>query len=394
MLNEEIKKSDFYFDLPEDRIAKYPLKNRSESKLLVYRDGNLSTSQFKFLPQYLEKDDVLIFNNARVIPARLYFKRSTGAMIEVLLLEPVSPASYEEMFRSSGPVEWEAMIGNLRKWKEGEDLVFHDETIKLTATLVSKEEKRVRLSWESKEEFIMLLESLGELPLPPYMNRTAETEDYESYQTVYAKINGSVAAPTAGLHFEAGVMRDLQDKGVGTAELTLHVGAGTFLPVKEENVTKHPMHREHFELTMHSLDSLIHRRSRIAVGTTSLRVLESLYWMGNDIDHYASGNPLPKLKPYEQEGTWTFDESLMKIREYMEKHDLETLYASTEIMILPQYKIRSVKALITNFHLPESTLLLLVSAVTKNNWREIYNYALKEDYRFLSYGDSSLLFVE
>lgn len=391
---ENISSKEFHFELSDEKIAKYPLANRADSKLLVYRNGGISDKVFKYIGQELESGDLLVFNNAKVIPARMYFKRKSGATIEVLLLEPVSPSSYEQVFRENKRVEWNCMVGNLKKWKDGEEIscVIHDE-LTLKATLKNRDERKVELKWESGEAFIDVLEQVGNLPIPPYLNRDTEESDYSTYQTVVAKNNGSVAAPTAALHFTDELLEELCTNGVKRSELTLHVGAGTFLPVKHDNVLDHPMHKEFFELSLSELINIKNAKDRIAVGTTSLRVLESLYYLGLQIEKKDRFALVKKLEPYETVATLSYEDALEKIIVYMRSRSLEKLYGATEIMILPQYKIKSIKALITNFHLPESTLLMLISAVVGEKWKEIYQHALDHNYRFLSYGDSSLLFV-
>lgn len=391
---ENISSKDFHFELSDDKIAKYPLPNRADSKLLVYKDGVINDKVFDQIASELVEDDLLVFNNAKVIPARMYFKRESGATIEVLLLEPVQPASYEQVFRERESVEWNCMVGNLKKWKDGEQIycVIHDD-LTLKATLKNRNERRVELKWESGEAFIDVLEQVGNLPIPPYLNRDTEESDYSTYQTVVAKNNGSVAAPTAALHFTDELLQELGSKGIRKGELTLHVGAGTFLPVKHDNVLDHPMHKEFFELSLDELINIKEAKARIAVGTTSLRVLESLYYVGAQIAEKGEFGLVNKLEPYGSTTDLSYEEALEQIIDYLRSRSIDKLYGATEIMILPQYKIKSIKALITNFHLPESTLLMLVASVVGDDWKKIYAHALANNYRFLSYGDSSLLFV-
>lgn len=380
--------------LPEESIAKYPLSNRSDSKLLVYRDGKSEYDIFKNIKEYLGAGSLLVMNNAKVIPARLYFKRESGAAIEVLLLEPHMPASYEESFGSKETCQWKCIIGNSKKWKDNEVIYLAENPNTMSARLIDRANKIVELSWQSGDTFTAILDTIGELPLPPYLNRATEIEDANTYQTVFAKNAGSVAAPTAGLHFTPAVLDDIAQKKIETSELTLHVGAGTFLPVKADNVEDHEMHKEYFEVTLSSLNQIIKNKTRVAVGTTSLRVLESLYWIGVQL---AAGNAslvVAKMEPYEVDTEMTYEQALAGIAKYMSTNDIGTLQASTEIMILPHYKPRSITALITNFHLPESTLLMLVASVIGDGWKELYQEALQHDFRFLSYGDSSLLFVQ
>ena len=388
-----IKKSDFNFELGEESIAKYPLKNRDQSKLLVYKDKEITHYTFEDISNLLEGDTLIIRNNAKVIPARLYFKRATGALIEVLLLEPINPSSYEKSFASVARCQWKCIIGNSKKWKDNELIGLDGNESLVQARLVNRDERIVELTWQNSKPFSDLLDEIGELPLPPYLNRDTETADSKTYQTVFATKAGSVAAPTAGLHFTDRVMSNLTKKGVETVDLTLHVGAGTFLPVKEENVIDHNMHREHFEISLNTLERLVAAKNRIAVGTTSLRVLESLYWIGIQINNGSTSLLVNKLEPYDEHQKISYSKSLSFIIDYMHKEGIQTLQGATEIMILPHYSPRSISALITNFHLPESTLLMLIASVVGDEWKSIYKEALDKDYRFLSYGDSSLLFV-
>lgn len=389
-----IKKSDFFFELADEQIAKYPLAERDQSKLLVQRKGKTIHSAFSAIGDYLDKNTLLVMNNAKVIPARLYFKRESGAAIEVLLLEPSLPANYEEAFNTKAKCRWKCIIGNSKKWKDEEYIQLADNPTLLSAKLIDRQERIVELSWESGQSFTDLLDTIGELPLPPYLNRATEESDTDTYQTVFAKNAGSVAAPTAGLHFTANVFSGLREKGVELEEVTLHVGAGTFLPVKEDNVVDHDMHREHFEITIATLDTLIAKPSRVCVGTTSMRVLESMYWLGIQLSKGNTSLLVHKLEPYETQSDLSYEESLSVVRDYMNTNVIQVLQAATEILILPHYKPRSIIGLITNFHLPESTLLMLIASVVGDSWRQIYEEAKRKGYRFLSYGDSSLLFTE
>ena len=389
-----IKKSDFFFELADEQIAKYPLAERDQSKLLVQRKGKTIHSAFSAIGDYLDKNTLLVMNNAKVIPARLYFKRESGAAIEVLLLEPSLPANYEEAFNTKAKCRWKCIIGNSKKWKDEEYIHLADNPTLLSAKLIDRQERIVELSWESGQSFTDLLDTIGELPLPPYLNRATEETDTDTYQTVFAKNAGSVAAPTAGLHFTANVFSGLKEKGVELEEVTLHVGAGTFLPVKEDNVVDHDMHREHFEITIATLDTLIAKPTRVCVGTTSMRVLESMYWLGIQLSKGNTSLLVHKLEPYETQSDLSYEESLSVVRDYMNTNAIQVLQAATEILILPHYKPRSIIGLITNFHLPESTLLMLIASVVGDSWRQIYEEAKRKGYRFLSYGDSSLLFTE
>lgn len=408
---KDISINDFDYPLPDERIAKFPLKERDSSKLLLYRHGEVSHDVFRSLPNYIEKGALMIFNNTRVIRARLHFHKSSGALIEVFLLEPFAPADYEQMFQTQHRCEWLCMIGNLKKWKDGAlqtTFAINGREVRLTATRLEAvgTSHRVAFEWEYIDDeshaegidFSTIIETAGELPIPPYLNRKTEKSDLTTYQTVYSKIKGSVAAPTAGLHFTERVLSDLRSHNIETDELTLHVGAGTFKPVKSEHMGGHDMHTEHFAVTRTTIERLIaHGGEAIAVGTTSVRTLESLYYLGLKIDAIGNGDDelfVDQWEPYSKENmacqTSAVD-SLGRLLAYMQRHDLSTLHAATRIIIMPTYKFKIVRKLITNFHQPKSTLLLLVSAFVGGNWRKIYDYALANDFRFLSYGDSSLL---
>lgn len=399
---KHIKISDYNYPLPDERIAKFPLPVRDQSKLLVYRHGEVSETRFTSLPDYLEAGELMIFNNTKVIQARLHFRKETGALIEIFCLEPIQPNDYVLNFQQTSHAAWLCMIGNLKKWKEGslhKEMNVKGHTITLTAT---RGECRgtshwVDFTWDNPEiTFADILEVFGELPIPPYLNRETQESDKETYQTVYSKIKGSVAAPTAGLHFTERVLQALRDKGVDLEEVTLHVGAGTFKPVKSEEIEGHEMHTEYISVNRQTIEKLIaHGGKAIAVGTTSVRTLESLYYIGVTIaSHPDAGQEelhVRQWQPYETHPTMTTVESLQQILDYMKRHELEALHTSTQIIIAPGYTYHIVQKMVTNFHQPQSTLLLLVSAFVKGNWRTIYDYALGHDFRFLSYGDSSLL---
>lgn len=399
---KHIKISDYNYPLPDERIAKFPLPVRDQSKLLVYRHGEVSETRFTSLPDYLEAGELMIFNNTKVIQARLHFRKETGALIEIFCLEPIQPNDYVLNFQQTSHAAWLCMIGNLKKWKEGslhKEMNVKGHTITLTAT---RGECRgtshwVDFTWDNPEiTFADILEVFGELPIPPYLNRDTQESDKETYQTVYSKIKGSVAAPTAGLHFTERVLQTLRDKGVDLEEVTLHVGAGTFKPVKSEEIEGHEMHTEYISVNRQTIEKLIaHEGKAIAVGTTSVRTLESLYYIGVTIaSHPDAGQEelhVRQWQPYETHPTMTTVESLQQILDYMKRHELEALHTSTQIIIAPGYTYHIVQKMVTNFHQPQSTLLLLVSAFVKGNWRTIYDYALAHDFRFLSYGDSSLL---
>ena len=399
---KHIKISDYNYPLPDERIAKFPLPVRDQSKLLVYRHGEVSETCFTSLPDYLEAGELMIFNNTKVIQARLHFRKETGALIEIFCLEPIQPNDYVLNFQQTSHAAWLCMIGNLKKWKEGslhKEMNVKGHAITLTAT---RGECRgtshwVDFTWDNPEiTFADILEVFGELPIPPYLNRETQESDKETYQTVYSKIKGSVAAPTAGLHFTERVLQALRDKGVDLEEVTLHVGAGTFKPVMCEEIEGHEMHTEYISVNRQTIEKLIaHGGKAIAVGTTSVRTLESLYYIGVTIaSHPDAGQEelhVRQWQPYETHPTMTTVESLQQILDYMKRHELEALHTSTQIIIAPGYTYHIVQKMVTNFHQPQSTLLLLVSAFVKGDWRTIYDYALAHDFRFLSYGDSSLL---
>ena len=399
---KHIKINDYNYPLPEERIAKFPLPVRDQSKLLVYRKGEISETVFTSLPNYLESGSLMIFNNTKVIQARLHFRKETGALIEIFCLEPIQPNDYALNFQQTQHAAWLCMIGNLKKWKEGslqKELTVKGKPLTLTATrgACHGTSHWVDFTWNNDEvTFADILEVFGELPIPPYLNRETQESDKETYQTVYSKIKGSVAAPTAGLHFTQRVLDSLAEKGVDLEEVTLHVGAGTFKPVKSEEIEGHEMHTEYISVNRRTIEKLLaHQGEAIAVGTTSVRTLESLYYIGTTISQHPDASQeelhVKQWQPYETSSSLSTIEALQQILNYMERHQLETLHTSTQIIIAPGYEYKIVKKMITNFHQPQSTLLLLVSAFVKGNWRTIYDYALAHDFRFLSYGDSSLL---
>lgn len=397
--------SDFNYPLPDERIAKFPLPVRDQSKLLVYRHGKVSEDTFTSLPSYLSKGDLMIFNNTKVIQARLHFRKETGALIEVFCLEPIAPNDYVLNFQQTEHTAWLCMIGNLKKWKEGilqRDMEVKGQKITLTASRGKCQGTShwIDFHWNNPEiTFADILEVFGELPIPPYLNRESQESDKETYQTVYSKIKGSVAAPTAGLHFTPRVLDALQDKGIDLEELTLHVGAGTFKPVKSEEIEGHEMHTEYISVSRKTIEKLIaHEAQAIAVGTTSVRTLESLYHIGVTLLHNPEATDeelhVKQWQPYEAETEFQnipATEALKAILNYLNHNHMEALHTSTQIIIAPGYDYKIVKAMVTNFHQPQSTLLLLVSAFVKGDWRTIYDYALSHNFRFLSYGDSSLL---
>ena len=402
---KHIRISEFNYPLPDERIAKFPLPVRDQSKLLLYRHGEVTEDIFTSLPDYLPANSLMIFNNTKVIQARLHFHKETGALIEVFCLEPVQPNDYALNFQQTEHAAWLCMIGNLKKWKEGalkREITVKGKPLTLTAErgACHGTSHWVDFRWNNPEiTFADILEVFGELPIPPYLNRETQESDKETYHTVYSKIKGSVAAPTAGLHFTPRVLDALREKGVALEELTLHVGAGTFKPVKSEEIEGHEMHTEYISVNRSTLEKLVaHEGKAIAVGTTSVRTLESLYHIGVTLLHNPNATEedlhVKQWQPYEtalETAATPAVDALQAIIAYLDRHHMETLHSSTQIIIAPGYEYRIVKAMVTNFHQPQSTLLLLVSAFLHGDWRKIYDYALAHDFRFLSYGDSSLL---
>ncbi len=410
---EEILIEEYNYPLPDERIAKYPLAQRDQSKLLIYRNGQLSEDRFYRVGEYLPADSLLIYNNTRVIQARLEFHKQSedgtqGARVEIFCLEPLEPHDYQLSLGSTDGCTWKCMIGNAKKWKTG--------ALALPVVLPSGEEVKllaekgaqtgntfaVNFSWEGASvSFAEILDAVGELPIPPYLNRKTEESDKTTYQTVYSRIKGSVAAPTAGLHFTDDVLDGLRQRGIQTAEVTLHVGAGTFQPVKVADANQHTMHTEIIAVPKTTIQTIIENLGHIvAVGTTSMRTLESLYFLGVQLHDTLHSTPhtlhhtlsVAQFEPYEIAHTLSTYEALQAIVEYLEQTGQNTLHAETQIMIKPGYVFHVVDQLITNFHQPKSTLLLLVSAFVGGDWHTIYDYALSHDFRFLSYGDSSILY--
>lgn len=398
---KHIKIKDYNYPLPDERIAKFPLKQRDQSKLLVYKNGSIIDDHFYNLANYLSKEYLMVFNNTKVIRARLHFKKPTGALIEIFLLEPYMPNDYEQIFQTSGECSWVCLIGNQKKWKEGvlsQEFTVSGKSSTISAERIEKDGLQiVKFSWDNSDIFFTeIIEGIGELPIPPYLNRKTEESDNTTYQTVYSKIKGSVAAPTAGLHFTDDVLKSVDDAQIERAELTLHVGAGTFKPVKSTEIVGHEMHVEYVSIPRSVVSSLIkHEGKAIAVGTTSVRTLESLYFMGLKLFKNPNLNEadlhVGQWEPYEDTCNISAVDALKSVLKFMDDNNLAVLNSSTQIIIAPGYEFKIVKMLITNFHQPQSTLLLLVSSFVNGNWRMIYNHALACDYRFLSYGDSSLL---
>lgn len=396
----EIHIEDYSYPLSDDRIAKYPLEQRDASKLLHYKDGKIEEKVFRELPALLSEETLMVFNDTKVVPARMHFQRETGAQIEIFCLEPLTPSEYNLAFAADSVCVWKCVLGNAKKWK-GDILHLYNplsapelDSLDLKAELVGRDGKTglVKFSWNNSLPFSKVLEQAGSVPIPPYLNRESEEVDIRRYQTVYAHIRGSVAAPTAGLHFTEDVLNRLKERGVQMETVCLHVGAGTFLPVKSSLVSEHPMHREPFVVSKSLIERLANKKSPLlAVGTTSVRTLESLYYVGVSCIERGAPEDVGQWAPYEREYPYSTQEALKAIWAYLDKQGLDYLVAGTRIIIVPGFRFRLVDKLLTNFHQPESTLILLVSAFVNGDWRTIYDYALKHNFRFLSYGDSSLL---
>jgi len=387
------------YPLPEERIAKYPLAERDASKLLVLKGDHIEESRFRHIGEFLPEKALLIFNETKVIRARLRFHKDTGAPIEIFCLEPED--DYQVAFSSSSPVRWKCLVGNSKRWRDGLlrlPLHVEGQDVVLTAQRVEKNDQysEIEFSWEpSHLSFASVLEAAGEIPLPPYLHRDAEPEDRDRYQTVFARYDGSVAAPTAGLHFTKPLLQQLKSQGFDLDEVTLHVGAGTFRPVSTQTIGEHAMHSETIVVNRSLIQHLIDASGKdiIPVGTTSTRTLESLYWIGMLLEE--QGMVLRELHvdqwyPYEEHPELTTNKALQNILSYLDQHQLTRLEASTALMIAPSYSMKVITGLITNFHQPKSTLLLLVSALIGDRWKEAYKFALEHDFRFLSYGDSCL----
>ncbi len=397
-----LKISDFLYDLPESRIARYPLKERDESRLLFYNRGHIQDEIFKNLPELLPDDAFLVYNNSKVLPARIQFRTENGKDIEVFCLEPADGTEQTEAMSAKGHSEWNCLIGGNRKWKNGEiSLRLEGKegeiSLKIKRLSMNEDSFRVAFDWDGEKSFSEILELAGKIPLPPYLRRKANQADKERYQTIYARWEGSVAAPTAGLHFTPEVMGRIRQKGIETLESTLHVGAGTFRPVATPTLEGHPMHREWVEVEFDFLQRLINEPHRpvVSVGTTSMRTLESLYWAGINLIQKRKTPPQGpgQWDPYDLDSSGlTSKDALEALAEFMTREGRQKLTFQTQILIAPPYKSKVANALITNFHQPGSTLLLLVAALIGEEWRAVYDHALLEKYRFLSYGDGSLLF--
>ena len=401
-----IRIDEYWYDLPDDRIAKYPLEHRDDSKLLVNLDGTPRDCLFKDISEYLPSIALMVFNETKVVPARLLFKRDSGALIEIFCLEPKNPADYQQAFATTGNCVWKAIVGNAKKWK-GDTLsllVEHieDESVKavdLKADLIDREDNEfiVRFSWSGGVSFSQVMEMCGKIPIPPYLNRDTQPIDATRYQTLYAKIEGSVAAPTAGLHFTEKELAAIDNKGIERVKLCLHVGAGTFLPVKSEFIADHSMHGEPFSVSRDFLEELARYAGKeiVAVGTTSIRSLESLYYLGVHCIERGEPGVVEQWEPYrDEEYAYSSFEAVNALIKYLDNNKLTSITSRTNLIIVPSYEFKFVTYMVTNFHQPKSTLLLLIAAAVGDGWKQMYGFAMDNGYRFLSYGDSSLLKVQ
>jgi S-adenosylmethionine:tRNA ribosyltransferase-isomerase len=394
-MKKEILIKDYWYELPPERIALYPLPERDQSRLLIYKEGKIEHSKFTQLTSFLPPNSTLFFNNTRVIPARLYFQKDTGATIELFLLNPVWPSALVQLaMEAKQSNRWVCTIGNLKRWPEGTTLTKSINNLSVSAKLIDREAGIVEFNWTPPEfSFAEIISQTGFTPLPPYLKRQAEESDRLRYQTVYSNHEGAVAAPTAGLHFTTKILEELKNQGHKVEFLTLHVSAGTFQPVKAENAIDHPMHCEQVIVTIQNIKKLLAANSVIAVGTTSMRTLESIYWYGVKLlANQTQRFEITQFDPYELPGDVPVSKALETIQQKMESENLDSITGETSIMIMPGYNFKIADALITNFHQPGSTLMLLVAAFAGADWKKIYDEALQNDYRFLSYGDSSLLF--
>ena len=399
----EIRIEDYNYDLPDEKIAKYPLSQRDGSKLLCYKGGSVSEYKFTDIATLLPEGSLMVCNDTKVVPARLHFQRSTGAHIEIFCLEPVQPEEYVTMFAVTDRCRWKCIVGNVKRWKNDTLSLYNPDDnqevieLALKADLIERqgETSIVEFSWNGGLPFSRVLEIGGSIPIPPYLNRDTEDIDLERYQTLYARFRGSVAAPTAGLHFTDSVLQSIRSKDIETETVCLHVGAGTFLPVKSSLVSEHTMHREPFVVTLQFLEKLLNKTGKlVAVGTTSVRTLESLYYVGVKCLETGAPADVDQWDPYCRDYSYTLEESLTALISYLKSNNMNDLQIGTRIIIVPGYNFKVVDVLVTNFHQPQSTLLLLISAFVKGDWHKIYDYALSNEFRFLSYGDSSLLFKE
>jgi len=402
MIKPDISISDYTYNLPDERIAKYPLSNRDDSKLLIHKDKEIREGHFPDIINELPANAMLAFNNTKVIRARLKIRKATGAEIEIFCLEPLQPAEVQMAFDSRESTTWKCIVGNARKWKDApltKAISINGDAFKLT---INKGERMgdaysIKFSWNNKNySFAEIIENIGLTPIPPYLNRETEDVDKDRYQTVYSEHQGSVAAPTAGLHFTDSILSELQSKGHELLNVTLHVGAGTFKPVKSEAIARHDMHTEHFVIERTALQKLIDNKHQlIAVGTTSVRTLESLYWYGVRLMANESiENGIQQWDPYNLIKTISTEEALNALLNFMIENKLSHLAGKTAIIIVPGYEFKVINGLVTNFHQPQSTLLLLIGAIVGDKWKDIYEHALNNNFRFLSYGDSSLLMID
>lgn len=392
MMNQalpSVNLNEYRYALPEERVPDRPLDNREDSKLLIYKEGDISECVFSEIVNFLPKQALIVFNNSKVIPARLHFVSPSNATIEVLCLHSVGRTNVKG---TDCTQDWKCIVGNLKRWKDNQKLTILLDSCTLSAEIIERngEENVVRFAWDAQFSFLEILEKIGELPLPPYMHREADESDKKRYQTVYASVSGSVAAPTAGLHFTPKILDQIKEAGVKTGMVTLHVGAGTFKPIKSDEVSKHTMHQEFFEVTKELVVSLLAHDFVLPVGTTSMRTLESLYFLGAQLRRGEKDVHVRQWSGFDEEEC-SKEESLQALLTYLEKNGEELLVASTSIMIVPGYRFRMCKGLVTNFHQPESTLILLVAAFVGQDWKRIYDFAMLNGFRFLSYGDSSLL---
>ena len=397
----DIRIEDYNYPLPDERIAKYPLSQRDASKLLCYKDNIITENRFSDISSILPENHLIVFNDTKVVPARLHFQRPTGAHIEIFCLEPILPEEYVSMFAVTTTCRWKCIVGNIKRWKNDLLTLYNPENdqeireMGLTATLIERqgETSIIEFAWENGAPFSKVLDVCGNIPIPPYLNRETEAIDLERYQTLYARFRGSVAAPTAGLHFTDEVLQAIRSKNIDIQTVCLHVGAGTFLPVKSSLVSEHNMHREPFVVTVEFLNKLVRSLGKvIAVGTTSVRTLESLYYIGVSCIETGSPCDVDQWTPYSREYEYSVAEALTALISYMESNNMTSLQIGTRIIIVPGYEFKVVNILVTNFHQPQSTLLLLISAFVKGDWKRIYDFALDNEFRFLSYGDSSVLF--
>ena len=397
----DIRIEDYNYELPDEKIAKYPLSKRDASKLLHYESGNVDQKLFTDISSLIPEGSLMVFNDTKVVPARLHFQRETGAHIEIFCLEPVLPEEYVSMFAVTDRCRWKCIVGNVKRWKNDTLTLYNPDndpaisSMGLKADLILREGETsvVEFSWDDGAPFSKVLEVCGSVPIPPYLNRDTEDIDLERYQTLYARYRGSVAAPTAGLHFTEEVLDKIRERNVSLETVCLHVGAGTFLPVKSSLVSEHTMHREPFVVTLDFLEKLLARAGKVvAVGTTSVRTLESLYYIGVKCIENGVPSDVDQWDPYVRNYDYSLEDSLKALVEYLKVNSLKELQLGTRIIIVPSYMFKVVDVLVTNFHQPQSTLLLLISAFVKGDWKNIYDYALTNDFRFLSYGDSSILF--